>query len=88
MCMHAHVCACVWGHPPMSPDAPHTPAPSPEPQGAQNKKIVTMYVLVTWLYLKSCLCRTGFGWLTLKTRLIYIVCFHGEKKINLSELNK
>ena len=33
------VCVCVWGHPPMPPDAPHPPAPSHEPQGAQNTKI-------------------------------------------------
>ena len=33
--MHVH----VWGDTPMPPDAPntpHPPAPSPEPQGAQN----------------------------------------------------
>ena len=39
MCVHACACACVWGHPSMPPDAPHPPAPSPEPQGAQNTKI-------------------------------------------------
>ena len=36
--MHAHAWACVWGQPHMPPDAPHQPAPSPEPQGAQNTK--------------------------------------------------
>ena len=39
MCVHARVHVCVGGHPPMPPDAPHPPAPSPEPQGAQNTKI-------------------------------------------------
>ena len=41
VCVRAHMCACMWGHPPcpqISPDAPHPPAPSPEPQGAQNTK--------------------------------------------------
>ena len=39
MCMCAHAYACVGGHPAIPPDAPHSPAPSPEPQGAQNTKI-------------------------------------------------
>ena len=42
VCMHVHACACVGGHllmPPDAPDTPHPPAPSPEPQGAQNTKI-------------------------------------------------
>ena len=42
MCMHVHACTCVGEHSPMPPDAPdtpHPPAPSPEPQGAQNTKI-------------------------------------------------
>ena len=42
MCMCMCVHACVWWHPPcpqMPPDTPHPPAPSPEPQGAQNTKI-------------------------------------------------
>ena len=43
-CACVHVCACVCvcmcvGTPPMPPDAPHPPAPSLEPQGAQNTKI-------------------------------------------------
>ena len=44
-CINVHVCVCacmhvcVGGTPPMPPDAPHSPAPSPEPQGAQNTKI-------------------------------------------------
>ena len=41
VCVHAHACACMWGHPPcpqIPPDTPHSPAPSPEPQGAQNTK--------------------------------------------------
>ena len=37
-CMHACVCTCVQTPP--SPQTPHhPPAPSPEPQGAQNTKI-------------------------------------------------
>ena len=36
-CINVHV--HVWGDTPMSPDAPHPPAPSPEPQEAQNTKI-------------------------------------------------
>ena len=42
VCVHAYVCACVWGHPPcpqMPLTPPHPPAPSPEPQAAQNSKI-------------------------------------------------
>ena len=42
MCVHACACACVGGHPPcpqMPLTPPHPPAPSPEPQGAQNTKI-------------------------------------------------
>ena len=40
VCACVCVCMCVWGgHPSMPPDAPHPPAPSPEPQGAQNTKI-------------------------------------------------
>ena len=42
-CINVRVCVCirmcVCGTPPMPPDAPHPPAPSPEPQGAQNTKI-------------------------------------------------
>ena len=41
-CINVHVCMCVHvcgGTPPMPPDAPHPPAPSPELQGAQNTKI-------------------------------------------------
>ena len=38
-CACARTCVCVWGHPPMPPDAPHHLPPSPEPQGAQNTKI-------------------------------------------------
>ena len=40
VCVRA--CACVGGHPPcpqMPLTPPHPPAPSPEPQGAQNSKI-------------------------------------------------
>ena len=42
MCVRAHACVCVGGHPwcpqmPLTP--PQPPAPSPEPQGAQNSKI-------------------------------------------------
>ena len=40
-CVHVHACACMWGHPhaPRYPQTrPHPPAPSPEPQGAQNTK--------------------------------------------------
>ena len=39
--VRVHACACV-GDTPMpldAPDTPHLPAPSPEPQGAQNTKI-------------------------------------------------
>ena len=39
MCVHAHACACVAGHPPCPQMPPHSPAPSPELQGAQNTKI-------------------------------------------------
>ena len=43
MCMHACPCAHVWGHPyaPRCLQIPpaQPPAPSPEPQGAQNIKI-------------------------------------------------
>ena len=39
VCMHARVGACMWGHPPCPQMPPHPPAPSPEPQGAQNTKI-------------------------------------------------
>ena len=41
VCLCVHACACMWGHPPcpqIPPDNPHPPAPSPEPQGAQNTK--------------------------------------------------
>ena len=40
--MYKCACACMRvcvGTPPMPPDAPHPPAPSAEPQGAQNTKI-------------------------------------------------
>ena len=33
VCIHVHVCV-GGGHPPMPPDAPHSPVPSPELQGA------------------------------------------------------
>ena len=39
--LYMYTCACMWGHPPcpkMPPDTSHSPAPSPEPQGAQNTK--------------------------------------------------
>ena len=42
VCVRAHACACVGGHPPcpqMPLTPPHLPAPSPEPQVAQNTKI-------------------------------------------------
>ena len=42
VCVRARACACVGGHPPcpqMPLTPPHPPAPSPEPQGAQNSKI-------------------------------------------------
>ena len=35
VCMYVHVC----GDTPNAPRHPHSPAPSPEPQGAQNTKI-------------------------------------------------
>ena len=46
-CVCMCVCACTWmcvhvGTPPcpqIPPDTPDPPAPSPEPQGAQNTKI-------------------------------------------------
>ena len=38
VCVHVHACACMWGHPPCPQIPPHPPAPSPEPQGAQNTK--------------------------------------------------
>ena len=39
MCVHVRACACMWGHPLCPQMSPHPPAPSPEPQGAQNTKI-------------------------------------------------
>ena len=35
----AYVCAHACGDTSHAPDTPHPPAPSPEPQGAQNTKI-------------------------------------------------
>ena len=43
VCAHVHACTCMCmcvGTPLMPPDAPHPPAPSQEPQGAQNTKIL------------------------------------------------
>ena len=36
MCVHACACACVWGHPPMPPDAPPPTCPLPRATGSSK----------------------------------------------------